>query len=154
MEPRQIPPIARRIDSAQIDNLEEIAKRIKARSPEEYQQLFAYAIAGQKLEKSGMPYAKGGLGLFDYTLDVLGSVGVVVHPGPITPDLHKFHVQNYIQRLRKGFNGHAGVIFFLPIQMNGRVVTKLLENGLDCGFVNLAYDNKSLERRFNAYSRK
>lgn len=147
--------IASLLNGTTIENLEDIARNIRAHSQAEYSEKFALEIARQKLEKSGVAYTAYN-GEFQYFirengLREKGYILVGVSPGLIIPDTRKNALVAYAKKLRQSLNGCSGLIQFFPFQMNGKDVRAILEKEIYIAFINLPYDQKSLERRFRQY---
>jgi hypothetical protein len=139
------------LESTQIQNLEVIAKQIRAKSPDKYAQKFSYEIVRQIMENSRLPYEKFS-SEYPYLIQVEGGILIGISPEIIIPDTRKNSIKNFAKNVKRDINGYDGLIQFLPFEMNGRQVRSNLETELNIAFVNLRYDQKGLNRRFHQYS--
>jgi hypothetical protein len=142
--------IAARLDSTRIENLEVIAQKISASDQQEYSARFAREISRQKLQHSNMPF-QAASGDFPFTINLDVGIYVGVSPGTILLQMGKSSLVRYSKQLASYLPKGAGIVQFLPFQMNGRNVRSILEKELDVAFVNLPYDAGSLRRRFLEY---
>ncbi len=142
--------LATRLESANIDNLETIARSIEAESQEDFDDNYALEIVRQKLDELGLSYQE-----FSYDFPYLINEGegmlVGVSSKAILPDVRKNKIKNYTNKIKPKIQEYEGIIQFLPFQMNGKKVRENLARELDIAFVNLKYDSGSLERRFRQY---
>ncbi len=148
--------IVARLESTSIDNLEEIARGIRAEDQQEYADLFAQTIVQQKIERSGIPYQEG-FGGFPYVLQGDQNILVRLSAGLIIPDTRKSSLEVYAKRvngqMERSPDRYSGLIHFLPFLINGKAVRAVLEREMNVTFINLPYDERSLERRFRQYGR-
>lgn len=132
---------------------EEIARNIFAHNQQEFEWKFAEGIARKKLKLCGIPIT-----LFQEDFPFLTnnneSYIIGIAPRELIQDNKKNKILQYSRKLQTKFNNfktHKGIIQFLPYLMNGNTIRKTLSKELPIAFVNLHYDAKSLERRFNEY---
>jgi hypothetical protein len=139
--------IATCLDSTQIYGLETIAQTVHATSQDNFDKEFAQKIVMQKLAHSLLSYERNDE-KFPYVIHDGENVLVMVSPRLIIPDQRKSSVGRFAREIEKELNGYDGIIAFAPFLMNGHVFRDRLKKELPIGFVNLAYDAGSLERRY------
>ncbi|MFT4310838.1 MAG: hypothetical protein ACMXYC_04350 [Candidatus Woesearchaeota archaeon] len=144
--------IANTLSAARIENLEQIAKRIRADTQAEYNQKFVQEIVRQKILNS--EYASTHHSdTYPYKItEDDGSALVAIAPEEILPDTRNNELKKFIRETKEDLEGYLGLIQFLPFQMNGNPLRANLQKQLPIQFVNMPYNKRDMERRFRAYS--
>lgn len=143
--------IAARLDSTRIENLEVIAKKTSAYNQSDYNNKFALEIVRQKIENSNLPYHEFSDD-FPYIIDEGNGILIGVSADLLLPKLGKSYLDFYAKKLKRELVGHDGMIQFMSSLINGSNTKDILKKEIgNIEFVNLAYDMKSLERRFRGY---
>ena len=136
---------------------EEVAKQIKAGSQDGFDREFAFEIVRRKLDLSRLSFEKFNTSNFPFQVDKdKGYLISIVHTRLLDDD-RKSEVNMYCRFLMANyddFDEYSGIIMCLPYLMNGNNLREQLSKQLPIGFVNLAYDANSLERRFQQYCLK
>ena len=163
----QTDEIAKILHSTRIENIEDIAIKVSGRMAARgfhlsgsarniYQHMLAQEYARQKLEHSGLPYSDAfyteGL---PFIIREDGGILVAVCPDSLVPSPNKSQVKKISRPIKQNRNGCTGVIQFMPYQCgNGSMIRRMMKSELsDIAFVNMPYDDKALERRFEWYVR-
>lgn len=149
-------PLAKRLESIVVKQ-EDVAKEIKASNVEDFARIFALEIVKKKLVLSKLDFEEREENDFPFLINQDGGYFVGVVPRKLLKDERKNKVESYCNKVSSKFGDfkiYPGVILFLPYLMNSNILREQLYDRLHIGFVNLAYDNRSLERRFNEYCLK
>lgn len=149
-------PFATRLEAIAVKQ-EEIAKTIQARSQEQFDSSFTLEIVRRKLEMSKLVFQEQSYSDFPFLIKSGNGFLVGVTPRKLLEDERKNQMNMYCNKIKSRFDdfkNSSGIIMFLPYLMNGNTLRDELYRQLPIGFVNLCYDNNSLERRFRQYSLK
>ena len=136
---------------------EEVAKTIRARSEEEFAKQFAFELVRRKLELTKLAFEQQSDDDFPFLIKLDKGHLVGVTPRKLFEKESGNQIDMYCDRVKSKFDdfkNSSGIIMCLPYMMNGKTLREGLYRQLPIGFVNLGYDNNSLERRFRQYSSK
>lgn len=145
--------LATRIEAAGVKQ-EEVAKTIKARSLDDFSKQFTFELVRRKLELSKVPFEEQIEEDFPFLIKLDKGHIIGVTPRKLLEDERRTQIDMYCGRVKSkfdNFKNSSGIIMCLPYMMNGKTLRDELYRQLPIGFVNVGYDNNSLERRFRQY---
>lgn len=137
------------LDTTKIENLEYIGRSIKSPTQTEYNKAYAEEIVRQKIANSKLPHEIFSID-FPYKIaQEEGEIFLMISPELMVQDTSKNQIEQYSSKIKRRLpENNLGIIYFLPFQMNGDRIREIFQRNLEVRFVNLPYNQNSLERRF------
>ena len=148
--------LAIRIEAAGVKQ-EEVAKTIRARNEEDFARQFALKIVRRKLELAKLVFEELSYEDFPFLIKIDKGHIIGVTPRKLLEKERGNQIDMYCGRVKSkfdNFKNSSGIIMCLPYMMNGKTLREELYRQLPIAFVNVGYDNNSLERRFRQYCTK
>jgi hypothetical protein len=152
--------LAKIISSTKIKKLPLIAETIKdSQSIQDYQDKFTYKLVEHKLLKTkeieildfecSLPFGIKYDGVF---------YGVDYSVKELFPNNSQKYIASYITNFDKklnqeGYGFRGGILHFLPYVMNSNTILKKLENKVQIKFIDLSYNNNSIEGLTKQYAK-
>lgn len=143
--------VAKKINGAKIQKLEELARATYSSRFEEFKKNFSQEFVSQKLKNSGLDYGEFGES-YPFIINQGEGIAVGVSQGKITQKQNKEYVKQVANKINSDVSFLEGIIYFLPFQLNGNKVRDTLKQYIKnddlkkskIEFINIPYNDNTL----------